>query len=149
MSSFFRISANCAHTSPTASKNDYFNSGLIVLEPSQDKFQEIIARLYGVPDLSIYPFPDQDFLNHIFARKWIPLPYIYNSLKTLSYAHSNTFNLHHVKNIHYILTPKPWDIDIEQEPKQDDARYYTQYRLWWNVYNEVGLNTDSVNKILS
>ncbi|KAI8145353.1 nucleotide-diphospho-sugar transferase [Fennellomyces sp. T-0311] len=143
------IPANCAHTSSTACKNNYFNSGLIVLEPSQRKFRDIVARLYGIPDLSIYPFPDQDFLNDVFARKWIPLPYIYNSLKTLSYAHSATFNIRHVKNIHYILTPKPWDIDTEQEPSQDDARYYDQYRLWWSVYSDIGLDTDSVNKVLS
>ncbi|KAI9491557.1 nucleotide-diphospho-sugar transferase [Zychaea mexicana] len=144
------IPSNCAYTSSSASKNDYFNSGLIVLTPSQGKFQDIVARLYGVPDLSIYPFPDQDFLNEIFAGRWVPLPYIYNSLKTLSYAHSGMWNLQDVKNIHYILTPKPWEVNVKQEQEADesDQRYYLQYQLWWDLYNDIGFDTDTVNKAL-
>ncbi|KAI9272882.1 nucleotide-diphospho-sugar transferase [Phascolomyces articulosus] len=147
------IPSNCAYTSSSAIKNDYFNSGLIVLTPSKNKFRGIVAQLYSVPDLSIYPFPDQDFLNEVFATKWIPLPYIYNSLKPLSYAHEPMWDIQQVKNIHYILTPKPWSVEMENEQEEVDEkekRYYPQYRLWWDLYNDIGLDTISIiNKTLT
>ncbi|KAI7876675.1 nucleotide-diphospho-sugar transferase [Lichtheimia hyalospora FSU 10163] len=123
------IPANCAYTN-SANKIDYFNSGMIVLKPSRSKFQEITLRLYRIPDLTSYRFPDQDFLNEIFEHRWIHLPYIYNSLKTLSVAHPTMWDFHKVKNIHYILSNKPWDDYV------DDERYMAQYRLWRDVYTE-------------
>ena len=103
---------------------------MIVLKPSRSKFQEITLRLYRIPDLTSYRFPDQDFLNEIFEHRWIHLPYIYNALKTLSVAHPNMWDFHKVKNIHYILSNKPWDDYV------DDERYMAQYQLWRDVYTE-------------
>jgi alpha-N-acetylglucosamine transferase len=138
----FRIPANCAFTGcdrtagtinpPSITKRDYFNSGLVVLIPNQDIFQQMIDRLFGAADLSIYPFPDQDFLNEIFKNRWKPLPYSYNALKTLPSAHSPMWNLHDVKNIHYILS-KPWDTDPNHEPDV----YYPLYQLWWEAFNSL------------
>lgn len=138
----FRVPANCAFTGcdrtagtinpPSITKRDYFNSGLVVLIPNQDIFQQMIDRLFGAADLSIYPFPDQDFLNEIFKNRWKPLPYSYNALKTLPSAHSPMWNLHDVKNIHYILS-KPWDTDPNHEPDV----YYPLYQLWWEAFNSL------------
>ncbi|KAI7859535.1 nucleotide-diphospho-sugar transferase [Circinella umbellata] len=143
------IPSNCAYTSTLAKKNDYFNSGLLVLTPSQDKFQSIVKELYSVSDLNIYPFPDQDFLNQVFATKWIPLPYTYNALKTLSFAHEKMWDINEVKNIHYILIPKPWDLDNIEELDEMENRYYSQHKLWWNTYNALGQDTISnINHLL-
>lgn len=124
-----RVPENCAYTRHRESK--YFNSGLIVLTPSRLKFEAILTKLHSLPDLNIYKFPDQDFLNQVFQDKWQELPYIYNALKTLPKAHSNLWQMEHVKNIHYILA-KPWDAN----PKALDADsdYGQLYKLWWNVF---------------
>ncbi|KAI8373039.1 glycosyl transferase family protein [Radiomyces spectabilis] len=135
------IPANCAYTdfstdgsadTPPLTKRDYFNSGLVVLNPSRTKFQEMMARLYAIDDLTIYPFPDQDFLNEIFKDRWKPLPYTYNALKTLSVAHSTMWHMKQVKNVHYILS-KPWD---ECEKMKEDDPYYELYSLWQRTHNE-------------
>ena len=154
--SYYRIPSNCAYTSSSAIKNDYFNSGLIVLTPSQKKFRTIVSRLYTISDLSVYPFPDQDFLNEVFANKWTTLPYVYNSLKPLSYAHASMWDIRDVKNIHYILIPKPWDLHDEDGNEKKEAeldemekRYYPQHRLWWDTHNALGKDTISnINKAL-
>lgn len=145
-----RIPANCAYTNNNkgvSSKIDYFNSGLIVLKPSRSKFQEIISHLYRIPDLTSYRFPDQDFLNEIFEHRWIHLPYIYNALKTLSVAHPTMWKFQEVKNIHYILSNKPWD------DYADDERYSAQYRVWQDVYteavNHAKLSTSDIQSALS
>ncbi|KAJ8659939.1 hypothetical protein O0I10_004165 [Lichtheimia ornata] len=142
------IPANCAYTNNATSKSvDYFNSGLIVFKPSRSKFQEIISHLYRIPDLTSYRFPDQDFLNEIFEHRWIHLPYIYNALKTLAVAHPTMWKFQEVKNIHYILSNKPWD-DYE-----DDKRYSAQYRVWQDVYteaiNHANLSTSDIQSALS
>ncbi|KAI9312966.1 nucleotide-diphospho-sugar transferase [Dichotomocladium elegans] len=139
----------CAYTESnrTLKKNGYFNSGLIVLTPSSAKFEEIITCLYAVEDLSIYRFPDQDFLNEIFANKWTPLPYIYNALKTLPIAHPDMWCLSDVKNIHFILSDKPWDSEA------NDERYRPLFERWWELYNksaeEITITRTSANKTRS
>lgn len=92
----------------------------------------MIDNLFHAKDLSIYNFPDQDFLNEIFKDRWTPLAYAYNALKTLRTAHSPMWRLGDVKNIHYILT-KPWDVDPDSEPDI----YFPLYQLWWNEYTSL------------
>lgn len=71
----FRTPENCAYTgcdksasinAPPTSKKDYFNSGLIVLEPSKAVFDSIVQTLMATPDPNAFRFPDQDFLNGKF-----------------------------------------------------------------------------------
>ncbi|KAF7724008.1 hypothetical protein EC973_001468 [Apophysomyces ossiformis] len=125
---------SCAYTNLTAAKRSYFNSGLIVLAPSRSTFRNLMSRLHNITDFSMYPFPDQDFLNEIFDKKWVPLPYAYNALKTLPFAHSQIWDLSQVKNIHYILDDKPWKMDKDGHPEKV---YEPLYRLWWESYREV------------
>ncbi|KAI9491559.1 nucleotide-diphospho-sugar transferase [Zychaea mexicana] len=143
------IPSNCGHTgSSSGTKNDYFNSGLMVLTPSQATFEKIVTRLYGSTDLTNCLFGDQDFLNEVFGNRWAKLPYVYNSLKTLPHIHSETCDLRDVKNIHYIMQPKPWAVDMQKDaPDEKEQQYYPQYQLWWDMYNSAGLS-DSINKII-
>ncbi|KAJ8660065.1 hypothetical protein O0I10_004293 [Lichtheimia ornata] len=122
---------DCAYNNPQGAKVNYFNSGLIVLRPSHAKFQAIMEKIYGTNNLTSYTFPDQDFLNEVFNEKWVKLPYIYNALKTLPVTHAGMWRLEHVKNIHFILTRKPWDGEGE------DDRYL--HNVWWEHVNKEDL----------
>ncbi|KAI9033998.1 nucleotide-diphospho-sugar transferase [Phycomyces nitens] len=138
------IPANCPYTGcnrsapePAATAQSYFNSGLIVLEPSRTTFDEIFGQLMAVEDLTVYLFPDQDFLNQIFDQKWVKLPYVYNALKTLAGTHEPMWDQKKVKNVHYILS-KPWDADRDaQEPKDV---YHDLYKLWWDADDSLSIS---------
>ena len=140
------IPENCAYTgcdtsaciNPRSADNgySYFNSGLIVLTPSGDKLAFMLQYLNSISDLNIYPFPDQDFLNEIFNNQWRPLPYTYNALKTLQWAHKPMWSLPHIKNVHYIIT-KPWDIDLDHDLNDLENIYRPLYELWWASYNRI------------
>jgi alpha-N-acetylglucosamine transferase len=141
----FWIPENCSYTgcgksaciepSSTNNKADYFNSGLVVLIPDNEIFNTMITYLNSISDLNVFPFPDQDFLNEIFKCKWKPIPFTYNALKTLEWAHKPMWDIDYIKNIHYILT-KPWDINLDQELSGLETVYKPLYRIWWNSYDQ-------------
>lgn len=92
---------------PSKSLGD-LNSGLLVVNPSKVLFDQIMKHMDAHGEG--YSFPDQDLLADLYRGRWVPLPYIYNALKTM-----RTEGVHHqiwrdgeVKNVHYILSPKPW-----------------------------------------
>jgi lipopolysaccharide biosynthesis glycosyltransferase len=62
----------------------------------------IVDFIHTSPEIPGYRFPDQDALAAIFRGKWLPLPYVYNALKTLRVAHKPLWNDDAVKNIHYM-----------------------------------------------
>lgn len=62
----------------------------------------IVHFIHTSPEIPGYRFPDQDALAAIFAGKWLPLPYVYNALKTLRTVHKPLWNDDAVKNIHYM-----------------------------------------------
>ncbi|KAI9321805.1 nucleotide-diphospho-sugar transferase [Dichotomocladium elegans] len=143
------VPANCGFThynstrsSSLATNADYFNSGLVVLQPSKSKFQQIRQRLDSIPDLRVYPFPDQDFLNEEFREQWFLLPYGYNALKTLPVAHAPIWHLEDVKNIHYILPRKPWDYRIGENPLYLHA-------LWWKHVEEEQIDLQTIDDVIS
>ncbi|ORY00500.1 glycosyl transferase family protein [Basidiobolus meristosporus CBS 931.73] len=140
------IPAHCAHTiyenaatsnidaSVSKGTHEYFNSGLLVLAPSQNLFQRMVRELNKTQNLDRYTFPDQDFLNEIFRHSWIPLPYIYNALKPMKYCHPKMWSLADIKNIHYILE-KPWDVDLTD--RKSLGPFDDLYKLWWDVQSEL------------
>jgi lipopolysaccharide biosynthesis glycosyltransferase len=78
-------------------------------------------------------FADQSLLSDLFKGCWVPLPYIYNALKTLRWdnVHSEIWRDDKVKNIHYILAPKPWDeMDAEGKNISKDPMH-----AWWVDFN--------------
>jgi lipopolysaccharide biosynthesis glycosyltransferase len=56
--------------------SDYFNSGVLVLTPSEKEFQRMLQL---VPILRSYDNGDQGFLNEFYKGAWHPLPYAYNA----------------------------------------------------------------------
>ncbi|EMT72724.1 hypothetical protein FOC4_g10004201 [Fusarium odoratissimum] len=85
------------------------NSGLLVINPSKAIFDQVVTKM-NEAGLD-YQFPDQDLLADVFQGRWVALPYIYNALKTMREpaVHGAIWRDDKVKNVHYILSPKPWD----------------------------------------
>ncbi len=124
---FYTYCRGVEHTNEPAVVDDYLNGGFLVLTPDEAVYVDMVDRLAAVQDLSRYPFAEQDFLNEYYHRRWQPLPYIYNALKTLPFQHPALWDISAVKNIHYIID-KPWEKALDV-----DDRYYPVNKLWWEV----------------
>ncbi|KAG9296780.1 hypothetical protein G9A89_002177 [Geosiphon pyriformis] len=145
------IPESCAYTNDiTLTKSgghvDYFNSGLLVLSPSLREYARIENSFRNHPNPSSLLFPDQDFLNEIFCKKWKRLSYKYNALKTLRKCHAPIWNDNEVKNVHYILQ-KPWEINKEEKQVRDDPAY--QLNQWWWAMEENMKEKYIVSKVVN
>ena len=112
------------------------NGGLQVVNPSQYLYNKILNGLTSSSAIENYEFADQSLLSDIFWGRWVPLPYIYNALKTLRWqgVHSEIWRDDRVKNIHYILSPKPWDEKLGEERNETHA--------WWLRVNDERLASE-------
>ena len=126
--------ANCFYThlcdgdADTVDPRDaYFNGGTLVLRPDQEVFEELLAELGAIDDLTRYVFAEQDFLNEHYRGRWVALPYVYNALKTLPFQHPTLWDDAAVKNIHFIID-KPWESELDPR-----SRYAALERQWWDV----------------
>lgn len=106
------------------------NGGLVVCNPSQGIYDKIVDTLKNGDLTSSYDFADQSLLGERFYGRWIGLPYIYNALKTLRWkgVHDAIWRDNEVKNIHYILSPKPWDETFETASNET--------HIWWLNMNK-------------
>ena len=108
------------------------NGGLQVVVPSAEVYDMISSALQDDKTTS-YDFSDQSLLGDLFNGRWVPLPYIYNALKTLRWkgVHDAIWRDDCVKNVHYILSPKPWD-ETDEDKKKPDRDGSNQW--WWDVH---------------
>jgi lipopolysaccharide biosynthesis glycosyltransferase len=108
------------------------NGGLQVVNPSKAVYDLILAHMESDAAIDM-DFADQSLLSDLFRGCWVPLPYIYNALKTLRWenVHSEIWRDDKVKNIHYILAPKQWDeMDAEGKNISKDPTH-----VWWVDHN--------------
>ncbi|EPQ67219.1 Bgt-2713 [Blumeria graminis f. sp. tritici] len=152
------IRENCAFTTqhstpliaqtiapPTnASPLGFINGGLQVVNPSRAVFNLILAHLESDAVLKA-DFADQSLLSDLFKNRWVPLPYVYNALKTLRWpgVHAEIWRDDEVKNIHYILTPKPWE---EVDDTGRNTSHDPTHALWIAV-NAERLASEQVRNI--
>ncbi|KAI9055564.1 hypothetical protein LZ554_000511 [Drepanopeziza brunnea f. sp. 'monogermtubi'] len=113
---------------PSVGPLGFMNGGLQVVNPSKAVYDQILAHLDSdaVVDMD---FADQSLLSQLYVGRWVPLPYIYNALKTLRWqgVHSEIWRDDKVKNVHYILAPKPWEeMDGEGKNTSSDPTH-----VWW------------------
>ncbi len=143
------VPANCAFTSqhntpddaqingppPTAGIGSP-NGGLVVCNPSQGVYDKILEAMKNGDLTGSYDFADQSLLGDRFYGRWVGLPYIYNALKTLRWkgVHDAIWRDDQVKNIHYILSPKPWD----QKPEETEDETHR----WWQKMNDERLKQE-------
>lgn len=107
------------------------NGGLVVCNPGQGTYDKILQTLKDDTLTSSYEFADQSLLGERFYGRWVGLPYVYNALKTLRWkgVHHQIWRDEEVKNIHYILSPKPWEETIETVTDET-------HRWWFEVNQE-------------
>lgn len=100
---------------PSVGPLGFMNGGLQVVNPSAVLYSQIVAHMEA--DAANMDFADQSLLSDLYRGRWVPLPYTYNALKTLRWkgVHNQIWRDDQVKNIHYILSPKPWDEINEKE----------------------------------
>ncbi|KAJ9156234.1 Nucleotide-diphospho-sugar transferase [Pleurostoma richardsiae] len=140
------VPANCAFTSqhgdpdaaqstgadPAVGPLGFMNGGLQVVNPSAELFAQIVAHMEA--NAASMDFADQSLLSDLYRGRWVPLPYVYNALKTLRWpgVHDAIWRDEHVKNVHYILTPNPWDeLDERGESTSKDETH-----RWWAAVNK-------------
>ncbi|KAI9201947.1 LPS:glycosyltransferase [Polychytrium aggregatum] len=127
------IPENCPMPKPLADQR-YFNSGMFVFRPSLETMDSITERFHSETDLTRFMFADQDFLNEFFAD-YSASPLRYNALRTAMVHHADLWDPADIKNIHYVLSPKPWKYDLA-DPKHQDDIYYPLFKSWWDVAAE-------------
>jgi Glycosyl transferase family 8 len=105
------------------------NGGLVVVIPGQGTYDKISMTLRDGDKTANYDFADQALLGDVFHGRWVGLPYVYNALKTLRWkgVHDQIWRDDRVKNIHYILSPKPWDEDPGASTEETHG--------WWHKMN--------------
>ena len=136
------IPENCAYTmmhskpeeaqvegAPVLGSMSMPNGGLQVVNPSKAVYDSILQRLADSAGVDEYEFADQSLLSDVFRGRWVPLPYKYNALKTLRLpeVHGAIWRDENVKNIHYILAPKPWEETLGNESFETHT--------WWLEMN--------------
>lgn len=150
----FRIPENCAYTSQHSSPEDaqvtaapassgvgMLNSGLLVINPSTDAFTLIVEAINNPEITDKHDFPDQGLLSEVFEGRWVPLPYVYNALKTLRWrtVHDTVWRDDDVKIVHYIFAKKPWTSrTLEEKDVRDEweASDKLLHEWWWEVDDE-------------
>ena len=107
------------------------NGGLVACNPSKGTYNKILETMKDSTLTSSYEFADQSLLGERFHGRWVGLSYKYNALKTLRWkgVHDAIWRDDEVKNMHYILSPKPWD--EKYEDIQDET-----HKWWHHVNNE-------------
>jgi hypothetical protein len=151
------VPENCAFTSqhgepekaqtegaPSTAGLEMPNGGLQVVVPSAEAYDAISSAL-GSEATTAYEFSDQSLLGDVFNGRWVGIPYIYNALKTLRWkgVHDAIWRDDKVKNVHYILSPKPWDENDEDKKKEGrDA----SNQWWWDI-NDKRLAEEKKNGI--
>lgn len=141
------VPANCAFTSqhgnPDAAQEEgadpatvplaILNGGLQVVRPCKELFVQIVEHMED--NAASMDFADQSLLSDLFRGRWVALPYTYNALKTLRWegVHDAIWRGDRVKNVHYILTPKPWE-DLDQNGDANPGAEETTG--WWAAINK-------------
>jgi lipopolysaccharide biosynthesis glycosyltransferase len=119
------------HGAPNDFGAKHLNSGLQVLNPNKATYDFMMSHLTDPQAVTKYWIADQSLLSEEFQGRWVPLPYIYNALKTLKWkgVHDDVWQDDKVKNVHYILATKPWD---EKEGEESEETH----KWWWKVNRE-------------
>ena len=119
------------------------NGGLQVVNPSDTYYSQILSHMES--DAANMDFADQSLLSSLYRRRWVALPYVYNALKTLRWpgVHDAIWRDEEVKNIHYILSPKPWD-EVNQDGEWTGTE---ESHRWWTECNKERRKAEKANGI--
>lgn len=116
-----------------------FNSGTFVFRPSPALSSLVLGTFASTSpaELRAMKFPDQDFLNKVFAGRWASLSWRVNALKTWRYWHPRMWRDDSVAVLHYIVD-KPWAARIADVDGELRAGYKGMdgetHKWWWEAY---------------
>lgn len=141
---------NCPHTAivhpealksgvniSTSSPTTYhlMNSGTFIFNPSAKLWEGILSFLNTTELLETFAFPDQNFLDEYFRRRWTAIGWQWNAIKTMRYWHPNIWRDEEVKVLHYIVD-KPWE---KRVGKDGIAGYLGRdgvtHQWWWDEWD--------------
>ncbi|KAH6652881.1 glycosyltransferase family 8 protein [Truncatella angustata] len=128
---------------PSVGPLGFMNGGLQVVNPSKAVFKQIVDFMEN--HAVNMDFADQSVLSDLYRGRWVPLPYIYNALKTMRWegVHDPIWRDESVKNVHYILAPKPWD----EVDEQGNFIGKDESHAWWVRVNNERLKAESENGV--
>ncbi|KAJ8084394.1 glycogenin glucosyltransferase [Marasmius tenuissimus] len=128
---------------------DIFNSGVMVLSPGEDKFQELqhLLRTKGSWDGG-----DQGVLNEWRGSNWNRLSFTYNTTPTAAYTYAPAYERFgsKISAIHFIGPNKPWNSIAHRAPFQSTSQtessqtnstspaydYSSLLDRWFSVYDK-------------
>ncbi|KAK0198896.1 glycogenin [Armillaria mellea] len=125
---------------------DIFNSGVMVLSPGEDKFNELNTLLKSKGS---WDGGDQGLLNEWRGGDWNRLSFTYNTTPTAAYTYAPAYERFgsQIKAIHFIGPNKPWHSIPHRPPfaGQQDSSAVTQVSQaydytslldrWFHVYD--------------
>ncbi|KAK0671824.1 nucleotide-diphospho-sugar transferase [Cercophora samala] len=130
---------NCFYNDPAGVGGEYLNGGLQVVRPDLGVYKELVGYM-GRPGVDL-SFADQSVLAGCFQGRWVGLGWEFNALKTMRWrgVHDKVWRDGEVRNVHYILTPKPWEEERDEKGrvvggKRGEDRVTSQW--WVDVDNE-------------
>ncbi|KAG9113668.1 hypothetical protein FRC07_007764 [Ceratobasidium sp. 392] len=110
-------------------------AGLVVLTPSDDAHNKVIAALHKDSDATQYTFVEQDFLARYFKGRIKYLGYEYNAVKPMRECHKELWRDEGVRNVHYVLKDKPWS--IPEGSAALDEQFRVVHGWWWDEWRRV------------
>jgi len=113
----------------------YFNSGFLVMNLERMRKESVSKSLIEVLHREYLEFPDQDALNIVCKGRVLPLPPVFNSIRTFflpqyreefdnKYGPLQRIAIESFGNIHY-TGGKPWNI------------FTVRFADWWEVYDSL------------
>ncbi|KAF8167658.1 hypothetical protein B0H34DRAFT_670044 [Crassisporium funariophilum] len=124
---------------------DIFNSGVLVLSPGEDKFDQLNQLIKTKPS---WDGGDQGLLNEWRGGDWNRLSFTYNTTPTAAYTYAPAYERYgsQISAIHFIGPNKPWSSIAyrppfaakQPSPEHDVQRAYHYEALvdrWYDVYD--------------
>lgn len=129
--------------SPDSGWPDIFNSGLIILNPNHETYEELKEFLTN--PINTFDGADQGLLNEYFnlksnGKNWHRLPFLYNVTPTDSYQYTPAYDrfVDQIQLIHFIGGIKPW---------HGKSHSNKHHELWWKEF-EKHFTKEEINSIL-
>ncbi|EMD41902.1 glycosyltransferase family 8 protein [Gelatoporia subvermispora B] len=94
---------------------DIFNSGVLVLSPGEDKFNDLLELLKS---RGSWDGGDQGLLNEWRGQDWHRLSFTYNTTPTAAYTYAPAYERFgsQIRAIHFIGPNKPWSSIMTRPP---------------------------------
>ncbi|PPQ63767.1 hypothetical protein CVT24_004309 [Panaeolus cyanescens] len=126
---------------------DIFNSGVLVLTPGNEKFDQLYTLMKSSPS---WDGGDQGILNEWRGSNWHRLSFTYNTTPTAAYTYAPAYERYgpQISAIHFIGQDKPWNSiphrapfsssrkPLDSLPSQQRAYdYQNLLDRWFDVYD--------------